>query len=118
MSNPIKTAARRPVLAGPGPGNGADRLPEVIDFDHPAENPRHPGQDPRRKQHRCDLTFDKYPACPFLRSAITGAAIHRLASPAATTPGCNTRSEEQIAGKKNPRQLMDAWDLKMHKPWW
>jgi len=23
-----------------------------------------------------------------------------------------------ISGKKNPRQLMDAWDLKMHKPWW
>jgi hypothetical protein len=24
----------------------------------------------------------------------------------------------QIAGKKNPKQLMEAWDLKMHKPWW
>jgi len=24
----------------------------------------------------------------------------------------------QIAGKKNPGQLMDARDLKMHKPWW
>jgi len=23
-----------------------------------------------------------------------------------------------ISGKKNPRQLMDARDLKMHKPWW
>jgi hypothetical protein len=23
-----------------------------------------------------------------------------------------------IQGKKNPRQLMDARDLKMHKPWW
>jgi len=26
--------------------------------------------------------------------------------------------ERQIAGKKNPKQLMEAWDLKMHKPWW
>ncbi|WP_223530658.1 hypothetical protein, partial [Pseudomonas sp. GL-R-19] len=28
------------------------------------------------------------------------------------------RHPPQISGKKNPRQLMDAWDLKMHKPWW
>jgi hypothetical protein len=28
------------------------------------------------------------------------------------------RFECQIAGKKNPKQLMEAWDLKMHKPWW
>jgi hypothetical protein len=26
--------------------------------------------------------------------------------------------KRQIAGKKNPKQLMEAWDLKMHKPWW
>ncbi|PTT27170.1 hypothetical protein [Pseudomonas sp. HMWF021] len=26
--------------------------------------------------------------------------------------------QTQIAGKKNPKQLMEAWDLKMHKPWW
>ncbi|WP_157720862.1 MULTISPECIES: hypothetical protein [Pseudomonas] len=26
--------------------------------------------------------------------------------------------KSQIAGKKNPKQLMEAWDLKMHKPWW
>jgi hypothetical protein len=28
------------------------------------------------------------------------------------------RGIRQIAGKKNPKQLMEAWDLKMHKPWW
>jgi hypothetical protein len=24
----------------------------------------------------------------------------------------------QISGKKKPKQLMEAWTLKMHKPWW
>jgi predicted phage tail protein len=28
------------------------------------------------------------------------------------------KQQSQIAGKKNPKQLMEAWDLKMHKPWW
>jgi len=28
------------------------------------------------------------------------------------------KRQNQIAGKKNPKQLMEAWDLKMHKPWW
>jgi ribosomal protein L28 len=28
------------------------------------------------------------------------------------------KRKSQIAGKKNPKQLMEAWDLKMHKPWW
>ena len=28
-----------------------------------------------------------------------------------------TDAKRQNAGKKNPKQLMEAWDLKMHKPW-
>lgn len=39
----------------------------------------------------------------------------------ALQPGWTERVFEgagQISGKKNPKQLMEAWDLKMHKPWW
>jgi hypothetical protein len=32
--------------------------------------------------------------------------------------GTGWKDPGQISGKKNPKQLMEAWDLKMHKPWW
>src|SRR3990167_1142126 len=32
---------------------------------------------------------------------------------------CDVRAnQDKPQAKKNPKQLMDAWDLKMHKPWW
>jgi hypothetical protein len=39
------------------------------------------------------------------------------------TEGCPIRAgvrrgQDKFQAKKNPKQLMEAWDLKMHKPWW
>jgi hypothetical protein len=48
----------------------------------------------------------------------TRMCLRSVARPSGEIERRNFSQLRQIAGKKNPKQLMEAWDLKMHKPWW
>jgi hypothetical protein len=52
--------------------------------------------------------------------AACGSSKGKTYPPVGAAAGCDLLilTTDQIPGKKNPGQLMDARDLKMHKPWW
>ncbi|WP_434590250.1 hypothetical protein J3Q09_17915 [Pseudomonas sp. R4-83] len=58
------------------------------------------------------------PPCRERFAARQGAPLGTIVTRVTRRIESSAKEKSQIAGKKNPKQLMEAWDLKMHKPWW